>query len=121
MAMLAQLNDGVVTNRFQLDKQTHTIGRHPGNDLIIDDASVSSRHAVIDAREDNYLDGYFQFVIKDLGSTNGTFVNDLEIKGERKLSSGDMVRIAWTSFKFIDESEPNLDKTAQILEGSKFK
>jgi pSer/pThr/pTyr-binding forkhead associated (FHA) protein len=116
MAMLAQLNDGVVTSRFLLDKLTHTIGRHSDNDLIIDEASVSSRHAVIEAKENDYLDGHFEYTLKDLGSTNGTFVNDIEIRGERQLGSGDMVRIAWTVFKFIDENEQQLDKTVQILD-----
>ena len=62
-------------------------------------------------------DGAIQ--LRDLDSTNGTYINDIQVEGERKLNSGDMVRVAWNSFKFIDENEPDLDKTAQILEGSK--
>ncbi len=118
MAILAQLVDGVVVNKFPLDKQTHSIGRHPDCDIAIDDISVSGNHAVIEARENEYFEGYYEFVIKDLGSTNGTFINDIKVEDERKLGSGDLVRIAWNNFKFIDEDEPQLDKTAQILEGS---
>jgi len=120
MAILAQLVDGVVVNKFQLDKQVHTIGRHPDSDVAIDDISVSSRHAEIQVRENEYLDGYVEFILVDLESTNGTYVNDLQIFEERKLNSGDMLRVAWNHFKFVDDNEPELDKTAQILEGSKF-
>lgn len=100
---LGQLLNGVVVNKFPLDKQKHTIGRHTDNDIIIDDTSVSSRHAVIEAREDQYLDGHFQFFLKDLGSTNGTYVNELEIKAERRLNNFDLVKFASHLFKFIDE------------------
>jgi pSer/pThr/pTyr-binding forkhead associated (FHA) protein len=102
---LGQLVNGVVVSKFFLDKQKHTIGRNPNNDLMVDDSSVSSHHAVIEAREDSYLDGHFNFFIKDLGSTNGTLVNDLEIKGERRLVNYDMVKIASHLFRFIDEEE----------------
>lgn len=120
MAILAQLVDGVVVNKFQLNKQRHIIGRHPDCDIAIDDIAVSSQHAEIEVEENDYLDDYLEFIIKDLDSTNGTYVNDLPIDEERKLNSGDMVRVAWNHFKFIDDNEPELDKTAQILEGSKF-
>ena len=115
MALLTQLSDGVVINRFQLDKQTHTLGRHTDNDIVIDDVAVSTNHAVIEATENNYLDGYCDFILKDLGSTNGTFINDKQLEGERKLNSGDVVRLAWNKFKFVDEDEPEFDKTAHML------
>ncbi len=100
---LAQIINGVAASKFMLDKQTHSIGRRSENDLMIDDTAVSSRHAVIDAREDEYLEGHFNFFLKDLGSTNGTYVNDLEIKGERRLNNYDIIKIASHQFKFIDE------------------
>ena len=112
---LGQLLNGVVVNKFPLDKQKHTIGRQSGNDIMIDDSSVSSRHAVIEAREDDYLDGHFQFFIKDLGSTNGTYVNELELKGERRLNNYDLVKFASHVFKFIDE-EAAQDGTGTTLE-----
>lgn len=100
---LAQMINGVAASKFMLDKQSHTIGRRSDNDIMIDDAAVSSHHAVIDAREDEYLDSHFNFFLKDLGSTNGTYVNDLEIKGERRLNNYDMIKFASHQFKFIDE------------------
>lgn len=119
MALLAQLVDGVVVNKVTLDKKVHTIGRNPKNDIVIDDVAVSSHHAVIEAREQSYFDGYCDYILKDLDSTNGTYVNDDRIR-EQKLVNGDLVRIAWNTFRFIDDNEMDLEKTAMILQRSTF-
>lgn len=119
MAMLVQLIDGVVGNKFTLDKQSHSIGRHPKSDIVLDDVAVSSQHAVIEAREHSYFEGHCDFILRDLGSTNGTYVNEERIM-EQKLVNGDLVNIAWTTFRFIDDNEIDLEKTVQILQGSRF-
>lgn len=49
--------------------QTLTIGRHPTNDIVIDNMAVSGEHARIDSVSAT-------FIITDLESTNGTFVNE---------------------------------------------
>jgi pSer/pThr/pTyr-binding forkhead associated (FHA) protein len=100
---LAQMVNGVASHRILLDKQLHSIGRRSDNDILIDDTAVSGHHAVIEAREDDYLDGHFGFFLKDLNSTNGTYVNDLEITEERRLNNYDLIRFASHIFKFIDE------------------
>ena len=56
-----------------LSEQTTTIGRLAENALQIDDASVSSSHAEIFSEEDH-------FFLRDLGSTNGTFINGEKIE-----------------------------------------
>lgn len=114
MALLVQIIDGVAGNKFALDKKSHTIGRNPKSDIFLDDVAVSSHHAVIEATEHSYFDGYCDFVLKDLGSTNGTYVNDDMIK-EQKLANGDIVKIAWNMFRFIDDNEVDLEKTVQML------
>ena len=119
MALLAQLVDGVVGNKFTLDKQVHAIGRHPKSDIFLDDVAVSSQHAVIEACENSYFDGYCDFILRDLSSTNGTYINDERIT-EQKLSNGDLVRIAWYTFRFIDDNEMDLEKTVQILKSTSF-
>lgn len=63
-----------------------SIGRAPDNLIRINDALVSQYHAVIEKRDDS-------FYLIDLGSTNGTTVNDEVVAGERKLSRGDMISI----------------------------
>ncbi len=73
--------------RERFDKTIVAIGRHPINDLRFDaerDLEVSSRHAELRAVGSKY-------VLVDLGSTNGTFVNGDRITGEHELHDGDVV------------------------------
>src|SRR5919112_3110443 len=67
------------------------IGRE-GTDIVLADPEVSRRHAAI--RED---DG--GIAIEDLGSTNGTFVNDRRIEGTESLKDGDEVRLGNTVWR----------------------
>lgn len=72
----------------RLDKAIVVIGRHAASDLRFDpnhDLDVSGRHAEI--RE---LDG--KYIIRDIGSTNGTFVNGRRIEGDVELHEGDKIR-----------------------------
>jgi hypothetical protein len=73
--------------RWVMDKDDFVIGRDPTCDLSIQDRQVSRYHARI-CRVDN------GFVIKDLGSKNGTHVNGMEINEEQLLQDGDEVQIA---------------------------
>ena len=61
-----------------------TIGRLPDNTIVIDNSAVSSHHVRI-AREGP------QFVVEDLGSTNGTFVNGARVAALTRLSAGDLL------------------------------
>ena len=63
------------------------LGRHPLSDVRFDaerDLDVSSRHAAIITRTDGY-------VLQDLGSKNGTYVNGQRIEGDRVLRDGDVI------------------------------
>ena len=70
------------------------IGRDPCNHLIIADAFVSSRHARIERRGET-------FVIRDLQSRNGTYLNGSRVT-EAVLALGDRLRFGETSFSFSD-------------------
>jgi len=107
MPILAQLNDRVVVHRFTLDKQTTQLGRLPENDVCIDSLEVSGYHAVIER------DGESDYFIRDLDSTNRTFVNEQPIERVR-LHHDDSVRIGWIVFKFIDEHNTDFRKTSKI-------
>jgi pSer/pThr/pTyr-binding forkhead associated (FHA) protein len=72
--------------RFDIDKPTVTIGRAPGNNFVVEHATVSRQHAVI-KREGEDLRLY------DLGSANGTFVNDKRVREPVALQDGDTVRL----------------------------
>jgi pSer/pThr/pTyr-binding forkhead associated (FHA) protein len=71
--------------RFLLDRDRTTAGRNPKNDIFLDDATVSRFHAEF-LRQDG------RFVVRDLGSLNGTYVQHERV-AEQVLGSGDEVRI----------------------------
>jgi serine/threonine protein kinase len=74
--------------------QTHlTIGRAPDNTIVVSDPRASSHHAEV--RPEG---AYFSVV--DLGSTNGTFVNEQPVFAPRLLQPGDTLRIGDTKFRF---------------------
>ncbi|OUZ11024.1 hypothetical protein BHE97_06220 [Aeromicrobium sp. PE09-221] len=73
-------------SRFLLDAEQVSVGRHPSSDIFLDDISVSRRHAVFTRRDRGY-------VVSDLGSLNGTYVNRDRIDGDIALSGGDEVQI----------------------------
>ena len=67
-----------------------SIGRHEENQLVLDNPTVSSRHAVIE------WDGK-HWRIKDLGSSNGTSVNEKRVRGRKTLKEDDILRFAGVS------------------------
>jgi predicted component of type VI protein secretion system len=79
------LEDEAVAKEIELDKQQMVIGRDAVNDIQLSDPSVSRRHAMLTCA----LDEYF---IEDLGSTNGTLLNDKEIT-KHILKSGDLLQL----------------------------
>jgi hypothetical protein len=70
-----------------------TVGRAPENTLILKDEGVSQRHAEIRAKGDQYY-------TRDVGSKNGTFVNDQRVGDERRLVSGDVLAVGETKMLF---------------------
>lgn len=71
--------------RFLLDTERTLAGRHPTADIFLDDVTVSRRHAEFIAHEGGY-------VVRDVGSLNGTYVNRQRID-EARLEQGDEVQI----------------------------
>ena len=69
-----------------------TVGRDEDAELSIDDASVSRLHARFSA-------GGAGITVEDLGSSNGTFVNDRRISGAAHISDGDLVQVGDTVFE----------------------
>jgi pSer/pThr/pTyr-binding forkhead associated (FHA) protein len=71
-----------------------TIGRSDACDLHLEDTYLSSRHARI-ANDDGDLS------IEDLGSTNGTYVNQELVKGRVHLERGDVVQVGGVLFEVV--------------------
>ncbi len=113
---LAAISGKLKGTIFTINEDAFVIGRETAANVCIADASVSRRHTRIEMQ-----DG--AFVITDLESLNGTFVNDLPIKS-RILEHGDRLRIGESQFVFLTadgdiesrSSEVNLDE-AQVVSG----
>ncbi|RMH45581.1 MAG: FHA domain-containing protein [Gammaproteobacteria bacterium] len=115
VAKLALLVDGVAVKQFDLTSGEVTIGRRSDNDIHIDDLAVSGRHARIVVLPDPYLEDVMRCELHDCGSTNGTFLNEVQITKPTILRHGDVIRIGFQRFKFIDEKAPDLERTAVML------
>ena len=116
MAQLALLVDGVVVKLFPLEKPVTTIGRDQGNDIQIDDDGVSGRHAQIRVEPSEFLDDQVDVILEDLGSTNGSLVNDEQVE-ECQLKPNDVVTIGWNTFKLLDDRRAGSATTAHIVRG----
>jgi pSer/pThr/pTyr-binding forkhead associated (FHA) protein len=113
MALIVQLHDGVAINKCPINKPELSIGRSSGCDIFIDDTVVSTAHAVIEKLENPGSGTEFEYYIRDMGSTNGTHVNNRPVT-RQKLYHDDVIRIGWVNFKFIDETKADPGQTAKI-------
>jgi pSer/pThr/pTyr-binding forkhead associated (FHA) protein len=92
--------------RYQIKTPVLNIGRADYNDLVIPDASVSTSHAKLQRREGVWM-------LVDLDSTNGTFVDGDKIGGEAPLAPGAMVRFGDVQVVF----EPTDDRVGTAKGG----
>lgn len=92
-ACLVVINGLDLGKRYELNQTSITIGRSSKNDIQIDEDSISRNHAMLLNKGGGY-------VVRDLGSTNGTYVNDTQI-GEQGLEDGNQIRVGRTIFKFL--------------------
>jgi len=102
MPQLIASVQGVEIKHIHLQKDSTTLGRHPDNDIVLDNMVVSGRHCAFD------LEGLAKVYLEDLRSTNGTYVNDHMVKSRTLLHDGDIISIGQFRVRFIQESErPN--------------
>lgn len=80
--------------RFPITPPQIIIGRSSDVEVSIDSPNISRRHAVIKVQDS-------KIILEDLGSTNGTFVNDVKIERPSILKEGDHIRCGKTVFKFL--------------------
>jgi pSer/pThr/pTyr-binding forkhead associated (FHA) protein len=83
-------------SRFLLDAEVTTAGRHPESDIFLDDVTVSRRHAEFVREGDS-------FVVRDVGSLNGTYLNRGRIEAAA-LAGGDEVQIGKYRLVFLTGS-----------------
>ena len=92
-----QLEVGGSPRRIQVGDAPITIGRMEGNTIILDQPLISRRHCVIGKTADGYM-------IQDMGSSNGTFVNGERIT-QLALHNGDAVSVGKVQIRFVNEEE----------------
>ena len=97
MAKLIITLDGTLLNEFELNKERITIGRKPHNDIPIDNLAISGEHTAI-TQVNN------EFHVEDLGSTNGTLVNEQPIT-KHTLHHGDEIEIGKYRIKYVNIQE----------------
>lgn len=71
---------------FALTQDEVVLGRDVGNEIVINDAEISRRHTRLLMQDENYI-------VEDLGSTNGTFINGKKISGPTVLEAGQTIRL----------------------------
>ncbi len=95
-ALLVVLRGPNAGSRFLLDHDFTSVGRHPDSDIFLDDVTVSRRHAEFYRSGDG-------FVVRDVGSLNGTYVNRERIE-EAELFGGDEVQVGKFRLLFMTRS-----------------
>lgn len=99
MPQLIATVEGVEVKHVFLHKDRTVLGRKADNDIVLDTLVVSGRHCAFD------LVGVADVFLEDLGSTNGTYVNDHMIKRRTKLNDGDVIAIGPFRIKYLQASE----------------
>ncbi|HAN31564.1 MAG TPA: hypothetical protein DCQ06_08190, partial [Myxococcales bacterium] len=90
---------------FHFDKPEILIGRVKGNDVILPKQNISKRHAMVRVQGTT-------FIIEDLGSTNGTYVNGHRIQTPVQVGTDDKVHLGDFLLQFFDLTEPLNDGSA---------
>jgi pSer/pThr/pTyr-binding forkhead associated (FHA) protein len=80
-------------DRIELSDGRNLIGRLADCRIIINDGNTSRHHAEIHRSGSG-------FVINDLGSTNGTFLNGERLTGDRRVTDGDIITVGSVSLRF---------------------
>ncbi len=103
-ACLVQYSGNALGKRYVLEGDEVSIGRSPNADIYIGESSVSRTHARFTLVGD-------RVEIEDLGSANGTYINDEKIDSGTLLKDGDILRLGTILLKFFDSE--NLDGIIQ--------
>ena len=83
--ILSLLNNELMSSSWQLSNKEYKIGRSSENNIILDDITVSRKHALISVSRENVR-------MIDNNSTNGIYINNV-IKSNSELKSGDKIQI----------------------------
>ncbi|MFC4019368.1 FHA domain-containing protein [Micromonospora sp. GCM10011542] len=87
---------------FRLRTEPQLIGRAPTAHVVIPDPHLSRQHAEVWLAPEGAT-------LRDLGSTNGTWLNDRRITGTERLADGDVVRVGRTELRLFDPGVARTD------------
>lgn len=115
MPQLITTVDGVEIHRTYLTLERTTLGRKPGNHIVLTDLAVSGEHCAFE------LSGLSDVVVIDLGSTNGTYINGAMVR-MHLLQDVDIISIARFKIQYFSANElTDEGKTASMsLHGGLF-
>ncbi|MCM2374073.1 SpoIIE family protein phosphatase [Aporhodopirellula aestuarii] len=99
MAYVTSTINGTPSDQFELDRDEMKIGRHPECDIVVDAGAVSRYHAKVRRVGEAW-------VVEDLGSRNGTFVNGQLLTRPHSLAQGDRIRISEVELLFHGDEVP---------------
>ena len=116
MARLILEHNSQVLKDHSCTKRNVTIGRHADNTIVLDDPLVSAYHARIDRKGVNYI-------LTDLQSTNGTFVNNISIvshilaHGDKIMIGGHAILFVGTELEKVYAEKEKLDLNKTVMRG----
>jgi|ERR1043165_8754337 len=110
--ILIFIHGPIAGRRVTLDRDELTVGRSDANELALDDPLVSRTHCI-------FMRKGGVFLLEDLGSHNGTYVNEERVHGVRQLHHGDRVSIGGSRILFEDTSLVT-DDTTQVADPTAF-
>ena len=113
MPYLDAITGPAMGRRYPLENSQYVMGRHPDCDIVLESGSVSRQHAKI------YKSGS-NFVLEDLKSRNGTFVNGRLINESTRLLEGDTIRICDIELNYHEEAESSALTAHTTSDGSAF-
>ena len=114
MSKLVHIVEGAYVREYELTEGTFRIGRNVDNNIQLDDDAVSGYNTEIAVKASQYMEGLFDFWLKDLQSTNGTRVNGKRTK-KCMLKHDDVVKVGTHQFKFIDEHQVARTRTRILI------
>ena len=115
MAILIGMSGDVRGQSFKIDEEQTSIGRQDTNTITLNNPTVSSYHCCLVKEENRY-------VLRDLGSTNGTRLNSREVT-EAQLKPKDLVQVGSVEFMFdadpgeVVETDATPDALVEVEEG----
>lgn len=84
---------------FDLEPNITSVGRSPECTISVDFRGISRKHFQIELKNSIAT-------VTDLGSSNGTYVNNIKLDAPKNISKGDMIKIGGAAFKYIPEGDP---------------